>query len=78
MDAHAEYHRGLEPKFNKVSIDDLDSHSDLPFSTLSDVASVIDQLSIEMSGITQADLKLEHKVLELQSKMVKSEFIAVL
>lgn len=72
LDAHAEYHRGLEPRFNKVSIDDLDSHSDLPFSTLNDIAAVIDQLTAEMTGITQNDQKMEHRVLEVQSRMVKS------
>lgn len=73
LDAHADYHRGLEPKFNKLSIDDLDSHSDLPFSSLSDIATVIDQLTAEMTGVTQKDQKMEHKVLEVQSRMVKSE-----
>lgn len=73
LDAHAEYHRGLEPQFNKVSIDDLDAHSDLPFSSLSDIVTVIDQLAAEMDGITQKDQKMEHKVLEVQSRMVKSE-----
>ena len=74
LDAHAEYHRGLEPKFNELSIDDLDSHSDLPFSSLSDIAKVIDQLTAEMSGETQKDQKMEHRVLEIQSRMVKSKY----
>ena len=74
LDAHAEYHRGLEPKFNELSIDDLDSHSDLPFSSLSDIAKVIDQLTAEMSGETQKDQKMEHRVLEIQSSIVKSKY----
>lgn len=73
LDTHAEYHQGLESGFNKVTIDDLDSHSDLPFSSLSDIAKVIDQLTVEMSGIAQRDQKTEHRVLEIQSRMVKSE-----
>lgn len=73
LDSHAEYHRGLEPQFNKLSIDDLDSHSDLPFSSLSDIAAVIDQLAAEMTGISQKDQKMEQRVLELQSRMIKSE-----
>lgn len=73
LDSHAEYHHGLEPQFNKLSIEDLDSHSDLPFSSLSDIAAVIDQLAAEMTGIALRDHNVEHRVLEVQSRMIKSE-----
>lgn len=56
-----------------MNIDDLDKHSDLPFSSLSDITQVIDQLTVEMKGVTQVDQKTELRILELQSKMVKSE-----
>ena len=71
---HAEYHRGLEPKFNKVSLEDLDAHNELPFSSISDIASIIDQLSAEMSGMKQKDKSAELRVMELQSRMLKSEY----
>ena len=71
---HAEYHRGLEPKFNKVSLEDLDGHNELPFSSISDIASIIDQLSAEMSGMKQKDKSAELRVMELQSRMLKSEY----
>jgi hypothetical protein len=71
---HAEYHRGLEPKFNKVTIGDLDGHGELPFSSLSDIADIITQLSGEMAGVSQKDKQAELRVLELQSKMLKSEY----
>jgi hypothetical protein len=72
---HAEYHRGLEPDFNKVQVQDLDGHRELPFSSLSDIADIINQLSSEMAGISQKDKSDELRVLELQSKMLKSESI---
>ena len=71
---HAEYHQGLEPKFNKVSLEDLDAHNELPFSSISDIASIIDQLSAEMSGMKQKDKSAELRVMELQSRMSKSEY----
>jgi len=39
---HAEYHRGLEPKFNKITLEDLDKHDELPFSSIEDIAKLID------------------------------------
>jgi len=71
---HAEYHRGLEPKFNRVSLEDLDGHNELPFSSISDIATIIDQLSAEMGGMKQKDKSAELRVMELQSRMLKSEF----
>lgn len=70
---HAEYHRGLEPKFNKVTLDDLDGHDELPFSSIEDIARVIEQLSGEMGARRQKDKNAELKVLELQSRMLKSQ-----
>jgi hypothetical protein len=69
---HAEYHRGLEPKYKKISLDDLEN--ELPFSSLSDIAAIIDQLSAEMSEVGQRDKTTELRVMELQSRMLKSEY----
>ena len=72
---HAEYHRGLEPKFDKITLEDLDGHDELPFSSIEDIARLIDQLSAEMGGRRQNDKNAELRVLELQSRMLKSELI---
>ena len=72
---HAEYHRGLEPKFDKITLEDLDGHDELPFSSIEDIARLIDQLSAEMGGRRQKDKNAELRVLELQSRMLKSELV---
>lgn len=70
---HAEYHQSLEPKFDKITLEDLDKHDELPFSSIEDIAKLIDILSAEVGGRRQKDKNAELRVLELQSRMLKSK-----
>ena len=73
LDSNAEYHRAFDsPDFTKVSAKDLDRHKMLPFSSIDDVSAIVEELGTELQKLRGQGRSSEMKMVELQSRMLKS------
>jgi len=74
LDANADYHTKFNiPEFVKIDKDNLDKHSDLPFTSLQDIRAIIDDLSGGVASKQSEQASVERKLGDLQSKLIKSE-----
>lgn len=73
LQANAKFHRALEvSNFGKVHGENLDRHNALPFSSIKDIAAIVDDLSEQVVKLRTETSGSEMKLGELQSRILKS------
>lgn len=68
------YHQAFTiANFPKITANNLNKHTSLPFSSLQDFGAIVDVLSTEVAQIVSGQAGIDLKLSDVQSKLLKSE-----
>ena len=77
LDSSGKYHKALSPPdFRRVDAASLDEHVDLPFSLLTEIRQIVDDLAVQLGKYTAGDDEIETRMVDLQSRLFKSKHIS--